>query len=292
MLKIGFIGFGEAARAFTKGFKASNIAAEYIAYDIKTINSDTKAFITDACLELGVTNAASNADVMANADIILSMVTADSANAAALEASTTIRPGTFFFDCNSCSPGAKQKSAKAIDLAGGRYVDVAVMSPVYPNLNRTPCLFSGQNAEKALEIAGQLSMRARFAGTEVGQASSIKMLRSVMIKGMEALTAECFIAARKAGVEQQILDSLDASDPGLTWAKRAAYNLERMMVHGVRRAAEMDEVAATLRDLGLPDRMSAACASWQREIGAKKLDAGEDNLASRATTILASLEGK
>ncbi len=80
----------------------------------------------------------------------------------------------------------------------------------------------------------------------VGAASSIKMIRSVMVKGLEALTAECFLAADAAGVTEAVRASLDASWPGTDWGAKADYNLERMMAHGIRRAAEMEEVAKTL----------------------------------------------
>ena len=132
----------------------------------------------------------------------------------------------------------------------------------------------------------ELGMDWRVAGMQVGDASSIKMLRSVMIKGLEALSAECMLAARRAGVEGAVLASLQASDPGWDWRGRSAYNLERMMVHGARRAAEMREVAATLRELGLPDRMAAATAEWQDQIAALHLAGGADDLVDRADRIL------
>jgi hypothetical protein len=97
------------------------------------------------------------------------------------------------------------------------------------------------------------------------------------------------LAARRAGVEDAVLASLQASDPGWNWRDRGAYNLERIMVHGTRRAAEMREVAATLRELGLPDRMAAATAQWQDQIAALHLDGGADDLADRADRILNAL---
>ena len=115
------------------------------------------------------------------------------------------------------------------------------------------------------------------------------MLRSVIIKGMEALTAESFLAARRAGVDMQVLASLMASDPGMNWPARGAYNLERMLSHGPRRAAEMQEVSATLRELGLPDAMATATAEWQARIGALALDPGPDDLGARSDGILAAL---
>ncbi|WP_220335017.1 DUF1932 domain-containing protein [Paracoccus thiocyanatus] len=176
-----------------------------------------------------------------------------------------------------------------IEAAGGRYVDMAIMAPVHPRLHRTPILLAGPHAEAALAALTPLEMAPKIAGIRVGEASAIKMLRSVMIKGMEALTAECLLAARRAGVEEAVLASLQASDPGWDWTARGAYNLERMMVHGARRAAEMHEVAATLRELGLPDRMAAAAAAWQEEIAALYLPAGPDALADRADRILSRL---
>jgi 3-hydroxyisobutyrate dehydrogenase-like beta-hydroxyacid dehydrogenase len=110
-----------------------------------------------------------------------------------------------------------------------------------------------------------------------------------MVKGFEALTAECLLAARRAGVEGDVLASLQASDPGWNWQDRAAYNLERMMVHGARRAAEMKEVALTLCDLGLPNGMARATVDWQARLAALGLDGGPDDLADRADRILGRL---
>ena len=66
-----------------------------------------------------------------------------------------------------------------------------------------------------------LDMRPRVIGDKVGDASAIKMIRSVMIKGLEALTAECLLAARRAGVADAVLASLQNSDPGYRLARPA-----------------------------------------------------------------------
>jgi 3-hydroxyisobutyrate dehydrogenase-like beta-hydroxyacid dehydrogenase len=110
-------------------------------------------------------------------------------------------------------------------------------------------------------------MRASIAGTEIGAAAAIKMVRSVMIKGIEALTLECFLAAARAGVIDEVAASMRNNYPGLDWAKIVPYNLERMAVHGERRAAEMQEVAETLRELGVEPLMTNATVKRQREMG-------------------------
>lgn len=286
MSGIGLIGFGEAGRAFATGWRDAGLLRTPPAiYDIKLERPQTAAEIRDAAEAAGAACALTMAALTKESSALFCLVTADRALEAATSAAAVIEPETLFLDCNSCAPATKTRSAEAITHAGGRYVDVAVMAPVHPKRHLTPLLVSGQHVQDARDLLDRLGMNASIAGGQIGQASSIKMLRSVMIKGLEALTAECMLAARRAGVEQAVLASLQASDPGIDWTARSAYNLERMMVHGLRRAAEMDEVARTVNDLGLPDRMSRAIAGWQREIGALALDGGEPSLGDRADRI-------
>ena len=111
-------------------------------------------------------------------------------------------------------------------------------------------------------------MQFSVVGPEIGSAAAIKMIRSVMIKGMEALTLERFLAAARAGVLEEVTVSLKNNYPALDWEKMADYNLERMASHGERRAAEMEESAATLRELGLDPLMVESTVKRQREMGA------------------------
>lgn len=283
--KIALIGFGEAGRAFASGWVRGE-GETVSAFDIKLTDPSGAAAIRAACAEFHVDARDTPAEALAGADRVFSLVTADRAAEAAGEAAAAIGKGALFFDCNSCSPVTKMANAERIEAAGGCYVDVAVMAPVHPQRHLTPLLVSGPHAETALAALAALGMRARPAGSRIGDASAIKMLRSVIVKGLEALTAEAMLAARRAGVEEAVLASLQASDPGIDWTRRTSYNLERMMLHGARRAAEMREVAKTLSDYGLPDRLASATAEWQDEIAGLHLAAGEDDLSSRLDRIL------
>jgi 3-hydroxyisobutyrate dehydrogenase-like beta-hydroxyacid dehydrogenase len=281
--QLAFIGFGEAARAFASGFRAQD-GVQMAAYDIKS-DEEFKHVATG----LGVALRSSCEEATQKAQFIFSVVTADQAYIAVEAYQTFAKPDVFWLDCNSCSPGTKRKSLELLTAKSVRYVDVAVMAPVHPKLHRTPILLSGPFAKAAHQFMSSLDMDVTIVGDRIGDASSIKMMRSILIKGMEALTAECLLAARKAGVEEQVLASLQASDPGIQWTERSSYNFDRMMVHGKRRAAEMQEVAATLQELRLPDRMAVATALWQEEIGSLALTSGEDNLFERADRILKGL---
>jgi 3-hydroxyisobutyrate dehydrogenase-like beta-hydroxyacid dehydrogenase len=96
----------------------------------------------------------------------------------------------------------------------------------------------------------------RLVGNEVGTAAAIKIIRSIMVKGIEALTEEMMLAAEAAGIADEVLASLDASEQRLPWPERAAHNRERMSRHGLRRAAEMKEAIKTLLGLGVDPTMT------------------------------------
>lgn len=282
--KAAFIGFGEAARAFVEGW--GNLRPRQVsASDLKQDRE-----MRDAAAAYGVTLGATKAEALAAAQIVFCLVTADQALAAAEQSAPFLSPGMIWFDGNSCAPETKRRAGAVIDAAGGAYVDMAIMAPVQPARHRVPILLSGRHATPAQKILAELDMVGSVAGREIGNASTIKMLRSVMVKGLEALSAECFLAARAAGVEDEVLASLQRSDPGFDWASRGAYCLERMIVHGTRRAAEMTEVAQTVADLGLEPDMARATVKWQMRIAALGLAAGENSLGERADRILAGLK--
>ncbi len=111
-------------------------------------------------------------------------------------------------------------------------------------------------------------MNATAVSDKIGVASAVKMCRSVMIKGMEALAVECLFAARRYGAEEAVLASLDATYPQMGWRdKLPDYLVSRVAEHGRRRAAEMREVAESLRDVGIDPLMAEATGRAARSAG-------------------------
>jgi len=286
--RVAMIGFGEAAAAFLSGWAEAGLDLSITAYDIKT-DGDAGAPKWQDYRDHGVDGRPTCQAALAGADLVFSLVTADRAGDVAAMAAPHLSPGTLFLDGNSCAPKTKQSNGALIEAATGRYVDMAIMAPVLPSLHKTPILLSGPHAQDAERALGRLEMAPGIVEGGVGRASSIKMVRSIMVKGLEALVAECVLAGRLAGVEDRVFDSLEKSYPGFGWHRRAAYNLERIMLHGPRRAAEMDEVARMVSDLGLAGGMAQATADWQREVGALGLAAGAGDMTARADLILSAL---
>ena len=255
------LGYGEAGQTFAR---AAGWETQTQVFDIKTDIAQMRDAMLSNYKADGVCGASKPEDALRDSSVILSLVTADQALIAAQNAAQHLSPNTFYFDMNSIAPDTKREAARLIDAAGGRYVDVAVMAPVDLARLAVPLLLSGPHAVGGAETLNALGFtNTRVVTGDIGQASSIKMIRSIMVKGQEALTAEMMLAAEAASVVDEVLGSL-----GDRWNVKAAYNLERMKTHGLRRAAEMEEVTKTLIALGVDPVMTSGTIKRQREMAA------------------------
>jgi len=263
--RIACIGFGEAAAAFVQGWR-TRADVNVSAFDIKTDDAKSREGKLQDYQAQGVRGTRTAAELVADADIIVSAVTAEAAAEAARSVADDMRPGTLYLDVNSAAPSRKREAAGIVTAAGGAYVDVAVMAPVHPTLHHTPLLISGPDIARAQDLMQRLDMRFEVVSDKIGDASTIKMVRSVMIKGIEALVAESIVGAVQQGIDLRILASLDITYPGMNWTKRAGYMLERMVRHGGRRAEEMREVTKTMDELGIGGPMAAATAQRQQRV--------------------------
>ena len=285
--RISFIGFGEAGQAIASGLRETGIE-RVAAWDI-LFPEQTGKKLKEAAESLGVRVASSARNAVRETDMIISAVTAASSVDAARAVASDLIGNPYYLDINSVSPGRKQETAGLLGERA-RYVDVAVIAAIHPARHRTPLLLSGPHAEGISPLLHEMDMQFSVVGPEVGSAAAIKMIRSVMIKGMEALTLECFLAAARAGVLEEVTVSLKNNYPSLDWAKIADYNLERMASHGERRAAEMEESAATLRELGLDPLMVESTVKRQREMGAiGKKESVRETLKSGRAEILRAI---
>jgi len=271
--RIGFIGFGEAGYHLAKGLRQTGIA-HIAAYDIQNTPQ-----IRQRAAETQTALAASNADLAAASDIIFSTVTANQAGAAAAETAPHLSSRHLYADLNSVSPGLKQSLAKIIDATGARFVEVAVMSAVPPHGHKVPMLTGGPAASEFAERLTPFGMKIEVGAAQVGSAAATKMCRSVMIKGIEALLTECVLGATRYGADERVFSSLGESLPGIDWAKLATYMVGRVVMHGERRAREMEEVAETLRSAGVDPIMAEATVrrmDWSAQMNLKSRFGGKD----------------
>jgi len=287
--RICFIGFGEAGQAMAAGLREDG-AEDIAAWDI-LFADEAGAKLVGAAKAAGARAASSAADAVRHADVVISAVTAASSYEAAQSVSGHLKGNPFYLDVNSVSPGRKQATARLLGNEA-RYVDVAIVSAIYPARHKSPMMLAGPHAAEAEKVMTELGMKPQVMGGKVGEAAAIKMIRSVMIKGIEALTLECFLAATRAGVFDQVAASLRNNYPTLDWDKLAEYNIERMASHGIRRAAEMREVADTLRELGVEPLMTSGTIERQQQLGeVGRLPQVRDAVAKGRAPMLKAIDG-
>lgn len=255
---LALIGYGEAAATFAN---AARWRERSCAYDVQQTR-------VAAAADAGITGCKTAAKALSHCKLALCLVTADQALFAAQTNAAALPQGAIWCDMNSVAPQSKVAAAQAIETGLGHYVDAAILAPVYPRRLGVPIFLSGPRAsqcEALLQDAGFSNVRT--VGAKIGEASAIKMIRSVMVKGVEALSDEMMAAATAAGVIEEVLSSLDESETRAAWADRVAYNRERMETHGLRRAAEMEEAVKTLQGFGVDPILTRGTVIRQRMAG-------------------------
>jgi 3-hydroxyisobutyrate dehydrogenase-like beta-hydroxyacid dehydrogenase len=260
--RIALVGFGEAGCILGEDLAAAG--REVATYDILLDEIGSRNAMLEKARRAQVRAADTFEAAVQDADLVISAVTAASSAEVARNASKALRAGQMFLDINSCSPATKRTNATLVQSSGADYVEAAVMAPVPPQRLKVPMLLGGRRAAELAPVLRALGMNATPVSDEIGVASAVKMCRSIIIKGLEALTVESMLAARRFGAEKEVLASLQATFPQMGWQdKLPDYLVSRVAEHGRRRASEMREVAHTLQDVGMEPIMASATAVRQ-----------------------------
>ena len=261
---IGLVGFGEVGQIFGTGLRPLPGVNAVSAWDLKFEQPGTRDASRGRARTAGVHDCANLAELCERSTLLISAVTASNTLAVAEAAAAHLRPGTLFLDLNSASPGTKQLCAQRVESRGAHYVEAGVMTSVPPYGIRVPMLLGGARAAELAAALVAWGLDARAVSERLGVASAIKMCRSVMIKGLEALVIESYAAARAYGVEDQVLPTLQETFPSIDWSAQGAYFFSRVVQHGQRRAEEMREAARTVREAGYEPLMTSATAGKQQ----------------------------
>ncbi len=270
--RIAFIGYGEVGQTFSRGFLTHGVAGIH-AYDL-LFGSGPGSRLEEAARRIGVTCADTAERACTEATFVFSAVTADRTEAVAAEAASWLKPGQIFVDVNSAAPTTKQRAAQAIAASGADYVEAAVMAPVLKPGLRVPILAGGPKAVDAAEALNRLGMNLTPVSEIFGRASAMKLCRSIVIKGLEALMVDCAAACEAWDVKDPVFASLHETFPSIDFHALAADMRERVATHGIRRAAEMREAAEMLAAAGLEPGLASAIADAQQRGARAKPAAG------------------
>jgi len=260
--QIALIGFGEVGGIFGVDFGEAGLAVSM--FDILLDVDASRAALLEKAHRANVRACDTLAEAVRGADLVISAVTASSAMEVARIAALLLRSGQTYLDINSVSPETKREIGRAFDESPAIFVEAAVMAPVSPQRLKVPMLLGGTHAAKTAERLVAIGMSVKPISDRIGVASAIKMCRSIIIKGLEAITVESMMTARRYGAEKQVLASLAATYPNMGWdAALPDYLISRVAEHGKRRAAEMREAAQAVADAGLEPLTALATAQRQ-----------------------------
>ena len=277
--RIGVMGYGEVGKTFALGLIPH--VQSILMWDIKLSDASQAVELTNHAKMYGIAVAQSVQDLCSHSDLIISCVTASQTKVVAQSVASFISKDTFFLDLNSASPGTKQSCSDIINAAGGVYVEAGVMTSVPPYGIRVPMLLGGKEAHQLQILLADWGCDVNTVSDQLGVASAIKMCRSIMIKGLEALVIESYTTARHYGVEDHMLATMAETFPTIDWPKQGAYFYSRVVQHGKRRAEEMRESALTVEETGVVSTLTSAIATKHDWIAGLARDGIFDNLPAK-----------
>lgn len=256
--RLGFLGFGEAAFHLSRGLAQEGVR-DIFAYDVAL---DQEGAYRDTVCRRMKDASARTCDTVASlarsSDLIVAAIPANFACKAGLSALPHLRPDQCYVDVSTASPGVKSELGAAFREAGVSFADAAMMGPLPIFAHKVPMLVCGDGADIWCDFLNRHGGRAEKIEGEAGTATKIKLVRSVFMKGLEALFVETFLFARRCGVEKLILESLASTLDNDPFEKTALRMSAADTVHAERRAHEVAESIWLMEELGVAPIMAEA----------------------------------
>jgi 3-hydroxyisobutyrate dehydrogenase-like beta-hydroxyacid dehydrogenase len=263
---IALLGFGEAGSAIARGLAAENgwrgpskpgdnAPRRLIAIDTALDKDARGAALGKEARRLEVAISDSYTEALSDADLVICAVQGEHALDAATSAAAFMKKGAHFLDLCTVTGKMADEDRDAIAKAGARYVDVAVMGGFFKYGIKAPMLVAGEEAQAAVDWMNANGFDAKYLGPKPGSASSVKMVRSVLMKGLEALGVEALVTAERQGIREEVLECLADVDL-VPFREHLSSLVQTHIVHARRRWEEMGLVAQTLRETGVEPKMT------------------------------------
>lgn len=255
MTTIAILGLGEAGRRYAQGLAAAGAGVR---------GYDPAQRLDDAAVRQMPTLAAAVED----ADVVLSLVAGHTAAPVAHDALPHLPPASVFADLNSGSPAVKEQIAAAAADHGVHMADVAVLAPVVRAGHRTPLLASGDGAAAFANALTPFGVPVEVLSAPAGAAARLRLLRSVFMKGLAALTLESLTAAEAAGAGDWLRGQI-AAEFGGDGAELVDRLVSGSPRHAARRLHEVRAAATELDTLGTPADITRATLTWLERLAAE-----------------------
>jgi 3-hydroxyisobutyrate dehydrogenase len=263
---IALLGFGEAGSAIARGLAAEggwrgvarpgdNAPRRLIAIDTALDKDSRGTALGKEARRLDVAISDSYTEALREADLVICAVQGEHALSAATSAAPLLKNGAHYLDLCTVTGKMSDEDRAQIETGGGRYIDIAVMGGFFKQGIRAPMLVAGEDAAPMVDWMNANGFVTTHLGPKPGSASSVKMVRSVVMKGLEALGVEALVTAERQGILKEVLGCLGDVD-SMTVSGTIAMLVQTHIVHAERRWEEMGLVARTLRETGVDPIMT------------------------------------
>jgi 3-hydroxyisobutyrate dehydrogenase-like beta-hydroxyacid dehydrogenase len=263
---IALLGFGEAGSAIARGLASEkgwrgpakpgdNAPRRVIAIDPALDKDARGTALGKEASRLEIPISDKYTEALAEADLVICAVQGEHALDAATSAAPLLKKGAYFLDLCTVTGKMADEDRAAIEKAGGQYIDIAVMGGFFKYGIKAPMLVAGGDAKAAVDWMNANGFDAKYLGPRPGSASSVKMVRSVLMKGLEALGVEALVTAERQGIREEVLECLADVDL-VPFRDHLASLVQTHVVHARRRWEEMGLVAQTLRETGVEPKMT------------------------------------
>ena len=292
LLSIGFLGFGEAGYGIAKGLKASGLKQIFVFDKFQNV-SPHKQLIRSRIQDADVIMVSKVKKLAASSELIFSTVTVSRAMEIAEEIAEFLNPGHIYVDMNSTSPQTQKKISKIINKSGAAFIDAALMGAIAFFGHQIPVLAAGESAAVFQRKLSSYGMDIRCIKGEPGSASAVKMLRSVYMKGIEALLLETMTAAQRYRISELVVESIAQSMETKPFMETVNMLITTNAIHSERRSKEMEEVAATLTEKKIDPVMTEATRrvlQWSASLNLK--DHYKGKAPDKYKTVLATIDQK
>jgi 3-hydroxyisobutyrate dehydrogenase-like beta-hydroxyacid dehydrogenase len=206
----------------------------------------------------GVRSAGSPGEALEGADVVIAAVPASSAADVVTTCALHLAAGQIYADPSSALPSAKRAAAVIVEGAGAQYVDVAVLGTVVMSGAHVPMLAAGGGAAEWQRQAAAVGLNVTGIAGRAGDAALVKLLRSVYMKGRDALVFEMVLAARRHGVQDAVLSSIGGAGEQVPFPSLAERVVCSLAVYAGRRADELADAASLVREVGVEPLMARA----------------------------------
>jgi 3-hydroxyisobutyrate dehydrogenase-like beta-hydroxyacid dehydrogenase len=265
-ISLGIVGFGEVGSALTKGLQQEGFGPVDVFDPVLLKDGNPDAAIKERIENTDIRICSNLRELTENSEVIFSANSASAAVKVAEGLSGLLEGKHLFVELNSTSPAVKREAAEALSSSACQQVDAAIMGAILMSGHRTPIVASGDGRHLFKRLFEPYGMLIDADSVErIGDASALKMFRSIYAKGIEALIIETLVASHRQGIGDQVFtlicDWMDAQESFFSLAQAL---VRTHAVHAGRRATEMDNVCRTVNEVKLDPVMSQATGELLR----------------------------